>query len=329
MWLCKKTSVAVHNGTFHADDVCAVATLSLLFEGPDMLNKKIHIIRTRDVAILDKVDYVADVGAVYDPEKNRFDHHQAGGAGARPNGIPYASFGLVWKKFGAQVCEKICPPTGENSNGNKVAGHEIAARLDEVIVQAIDAPDNGVSLSTEKIAGAKSYDFHAALFSFNPTWIESDANKHANKDVAFFEAVTIAKKIIVREIERAYASFIAANQVESAYQNATDKRLIILEKGYPWARTLLAYAEPLFVVSPSDTGATITWHVRGVPQSEGSFEVKKPLPVAWAGKNGEEFQRISGVPDAIFAHKNLFLAGAQSREGAIALAQKAIHTLES
>ena len=32
--------------------------------------------RTRDPALLDTCDIVVDVGGVYDPAKNRFDHHQ-------------------------------------------------------------------------------------------------------------------------------------------------------------------------------------------------------------------------------------------------------------
>lgn len=34
------------------------------------------ITRTRDYAVLDTMDVVVDVGGVYDPEKNRYDHHQ-------------------------------------------------------------------------------------------------------------------------------------------------------------------------------------------------------------------------------------------------------------
>ena len=48
------------------------------------------------------------------------------------------------------------------------------------------------------------------------------------------------------------------------------------------------------------------------------------LPESWAGKDGEELQKITGVPDAIFCHNKRFMASAGSREGAIALAQKAI-----
>ncbi|MCE9517420.1 MYG1 family protein [Candidatus Nomurabacteria bacterium] len=94
----KKKILVTHNGTFHADDVFATATLSLLLDG------NIKVIRTRDPKIIASADYVYDVGGEYNLYKNLFDHHQKGGAGKRENGIPYAAFGLVWKSYGAAIC---------------------------------------------------------------------------------------------------------------------------------------------------------------------------------------------------------------------------------
>ena len=91
-----------HNGSFHADDIFACATLSLVLE---RAGEKFEVFRTRDEEIIKTGDYVFDVGGIYDADKNRFDHHQIGGAGKRENGIEYSSFGLVWKKFGKSICE--------------------------------------------------------------------------------------------------------------------------------------------------------------------------------------------------------------------------------
>ena len=44
--------------------------------------------------------------------------------------IEYACFGLVWQKFGQEICE----------------GEEIADMLDKKLVSPIDAGDNGVEL---------------------------------------------------------------------------------------------------------------------------------------------------------------------------------------
>ena len=82
--LGKKTKKLVtHNGSFHSDDVFACAALILLLEKK---GEKFKIIRTRDEEVIKKGDYVFDVGSVYDGAKNRFDHHQVGGAGKRSGG---------------------------------------------------------------------------------------------------------------------------------------------------------------------------------------------------------------------------------------------------
>ena len=90
------TVVATHPGNFHADDVFAVAVLGLV-HGP------LEIVRTRDEAALAAADFRVDIGWRSDPATGDFDHHQRGGAGERPNGIRYASFGLVWRAFGARL----------------------------------------------------------------------------------------------------------------------------------------------------------------------------------------------------------------------------------
>jgi uncharacterized UPF0160 family protein len=99
----KKIRIVTHDGNFHADDVFACATLSLWAkkQGYDCV-----ITRTREAHIVAKADIVVDVGMEYDPQRGRFDHHQRGGAGTHENGVPYASFGLVWKHYASFICGK-------------------------------------------------------------------------------------------------------------------------------------------------------------------------------------------------------------------------------
>src|SRR5919107_2835519 len=88
--------VATHPGTFHADDVFAIATLRLALGD-------VAVVRTRDEAELRAADVRVDVGGRDDPATGDYDHHQRGGAGERANGIRYASFGLVWREHGADL----------------------------------------------------------------------------------------------------------------------------------------------------------------------------------------------------------------------------------
>lgn len=293
----KSKTVVTHDGSFHTDDVFACATLELVYG-------KIKVIRTRDAEYIATADIVVDVGGEYDPSRNRFDHHQIGGAGVRENGIPYASFGLVWKEYGARVSGSL----------------EIATKIDQMLVQPIDGPDNGVDVCKSVYDNISTYGIHSIISANLPTWKE----KNVDIDMQFAKAVTFAKELLAREIKRAHDTLEARVSVEAAYTNAPDKRLIVLDASYPWGEILAAYPEPLYVVSPRDNERG--WGIKCVRKGQFSFENRKDLPEAWAGLRDTELAALTGVPDAIFCHRNCFLAAAKSREGALRLAELALNS---
>ncbi len=294
-------TIVTHDGKFHADDVCAVAALSLVIDEP------INVVRTRDSEIIEKAEYVVDVGGVFDPEKNRFDHHQQGGAGVRKNMIPYAAFGLVWKTFG----EKLCGSSA------------VAELIDEGMVSPLDASDNGVDISIPKFENVSSYGIDSAINAFVSTWKEEDRDM----DAVFLELVSFVKALLARKIVSERAKEEAKEYVERAYNEATDKRIIVLEGPYPVRDFLAKHPEPLFFIRPRPSDEK--WSVETVRSNPQSFVNRKNLPTAWAGKKDNEMSEISGVEDAIFCHRGLFLAVAKSREGAIKLAQLAVDNQEN
>jgi uncharacterized UPF0160 family protein len=290
----KKKILVTHNATFHADDIFATATLSLLNDGA------VKVIRTRDEEWFKNGDYVYDVGGVYDPLINRFDHHQKGGAGKRENGIPYAAFGLVWKTYGETVCGSL----------------EVAVKLDEELVQAIDAHDNGLALFD--VTGAVGpYLIENVFSAFRPSWKEPE-----EFDAPFLELVEFAKKFLARKIKKERDALEARTFVKKAYEEAKDKRLIVLDGGYPFGDILMEYPEPLYVVWPRMN----VWRVGCIAKQKNSFENRKSLPEAWAGLKDEDMAKASGVPDATFCHNGRFLAVAKTKEGALALARLALES---
>jgi len=50
------------------------------------------------------------------------------------------------------------------------------------------------------------------------------------------------------------------------------------------------------------------------------------LPAEWAGLRDAELARVTGVADAVFCHRNRFMAVARTKEGAVALAKLALKT---
>lgn len=292
--------IITHNGHFHADDVFGVASLLLHFASE---GKEPKIIRTRDLVTIKTGDIVLDVGGEYDEERNRFDHHQIGGAGERVNGVPYASFGLIWKKFGPTIC------------GNQ---QEVSDLVDKNLVQFIDAADNGKGQLKPFTAQTLPYTIDKATDIFNPDW----RDERQDFDGWFFQAVGFAAGVLKREIEFAKAILESRQAVEVAYQNATDKRIIVLDKEYQWEEIISKYPEPLFVIAPRlGEGDKIVWRVGAVRNSSEDFINRCDFPVNWAGKRNEELIDVTGVADALFCHNERFVVYAKSREGAIELAK--------
>jgi len=298
----RPTRIATHSGSFHPDDLLSVATLRILLKKRGAC--RVKVVRTREQAEIAKADFVVDVGGEYDPARRRFDHHQASGAGARANGIPYASFGLVWQTFGAELC----------------GSEKCAAAIDSELVQLVDAVDNGVEICSSVIQEVHPYTFGYALSSFLPSWKEL-ADGRVTADQAFAKALVFAEAVLAREIARTKDAEEGRVNVEKAYQAAPDKRVVVLDHSYVWGDVLRAYSEPLYVIYPQGGDK---WHVKAVRNDPNSFKNRKDLPVAWAGKRDAEFAQLTGVSDALFCHKNLFLAVAGSLEGAKKLAKLAI-----
>jgi len=296
--MARSLKLATHNGSFHTDDVFAAACLSIYLE---KRGETFNIIRTRDEEITKNADYVFDVGGIYDELKNRFDHHQVGGAGKRENGIEYSSFGLVWKKIGLELCE------------NKKAADIVEKKL----VMPVDSADNGFDLITNNYE-VSPYFIQQAFFSMVPTWRE----ENITKDEMFFKSVEIAKQILVREIIHAKDAIVAEKLVIDIYHNTQDKRIIVLDKNYPFEHILCNFSEPLFVIYPRSNDNT--WGVKAVRNDPKTFKNRKDLPQSWGGLRDEELQKVTGVGDAVFCHRGLFMAVAKSKEGAMKLAKLAL-----
>lgn len=302
--LKENKKLVTHNGSFHADDVFACATLCLMLEREGGAYK---IIRTRDENIINEADFVFDVGGTLDEEKNRFDHHQKGGAGRRENGIEYSSFGLIWKKF-----------------GDKITNSKIATKiLDERLVQIIDAIDNGINISSPVITNVYVYGIYDIVTAFHPSYKE----ENPNFDDAFLEAVDFAKRLLIKEIEKAQDQESIQTYVSSCVEKKDkESKILILDEYVPRVEIeieMVKYPDILYVVALGKINSEL-WRVLATRDNMHSFETRKKLPESWAGLKDKEFEKVSGIEGAIFCHRALFMAVANSRIGAIKLAEIAL-----
>ncbi len=294
--------LATHNGNFHTDDVFAIALLLELYPSAE-------VIRTRDQNILDTADIVVDVGRVYDPSKQRFDHHQKE-AGVRPNGIVYSGFGLVWKHYGLTFCDN-----------NKA----VWQRIDTKLVQHIDANDNGQKTYTVDSTGVEPFTIDNLVSAFNPSGFdETEDNTH---DERFSDMVKWALTVLV-QLRKKEADTVAAEKLfKKLYATTPDERYIVLDRHLPFNAVLHEYPKLLYAVFPY--AANGSWMLEAVRKDPNQFGPRAPLPQAWRGKDEAELVRLTGVSDITFCHATGFLCSCRSKEGAIALLNVLLQTQSS
>ena len=282
---------STHDGRFHADEIFALAVLNLFY--PDL-----DILRSRDKNIYKNADIIVDVGHVYDPDRLIFDHHQRSFTLKRKSGIPYASFGLVWKQYGKSLC----------------GSSQIDKYIDSLIVQAIDADDNGIEIYKTKIEGVGFHTLSDIIESFVPRYVDDDKVK-----IGFDRALNFATSYMKRQIKLAKELFeVALPNIRKTIQDAEDPRILIFDKfDKTWLNFIAGESEEaLFAIFPTHRK---TWAIRSVPKKGQRFEYSKLLPAEWGGRQ-KDFADISEVQDALYCHNGCFLAEADSLEGAGKLA---------
>jgi uncharacterized UPF0160 family protein len=288
-----------HNGSFHPDDVFAVATIKLFLS-----NNEVEILRTRDSNIIESGDFVVDVGGKYDGKKF-FDHHQIGGAGIRENGVPFASFGLTWKHFGEKICGL----------------REVADSVDKRFVQFVDLVDSGVGEIKPFFKNILPFTVTDVITVFNQ---ERNFNEDDDR-LVFLEALSFAERILVNEIKWVVKKTKDEKDIIDIYNRSSIKNILIFEKNYSWEDILKDFKEVLFVVEPEDDRVSNgNWKIKCVRDNPNSFVNRKDLPKEWSGLRDGKLAEISGVEGAIFCHNARFMAINRTKEGAVKMAQKAL-----
>lgn len=268
--------ILTHAGCFHADDTFSTALLCLIL-GKEFVVKQLK----RVYQIPEGFE-----GLVYDIGGGEFDHHQKDNE-IRGNGIPYASFGKLWRALGLLVL-----PT-----------QKAVDAFDEKFVQVIDSADNGIE------DNPLSYAIHC----MNATWREKE-------DISlFWQAVDLAACILDRELKHVLDRLAAEEIIVDALEQAVNPEIIVFDRYVP-SMDYLTRADSekakraKFVVFPSNRGG---WNIQGIPIAPESFVTRVPFPEKWLGNPNTEL----GMS---FCHPGNFLAVAKTKEQAIRVAEVAL-----
>ena len=218
-----------HAGSFHADDVFSAAFLHIVV--PNMEFKRVLEV---------PLDFS---GIVFDIGMGEFDHHMKDNE-CRANGIPYASFGKLWRAFAPILY-----------------GEKIYQKLDKTFIEKLDLSDN-----------TGTYDSLCfAIEALNPL------DRKATGDKEFLEAMQFAAKILQNKIEKEQQNLEEEKFVMQIYNSIEDKRIVILPK-YASFHDLLPNTQAIYVIYPSKRGG---YNAQAITKNVDTTENKKPFPKEW------------------------------------------------
>jgi len=318
--------IGTHDGSFHGDEVLACSILKML---PTYANAA--ILRTRDALQLSKCDIVVDVGATYEPEKHRYDHHQREFKDVMSElefKTKLSSAGLVYRHFGKEFVALV---VGQSSE----AVDSIYRKAYKSFMEEIDGNDNGVE-SFE--GGVRNYEVNTTLpgrvAKLNPDWNEARSDPLLNSRFAY--ALTMAGTEFASTIDGYNQSWWPARAVVAAAMDAAEavhpsRQILVLEQYVPLESHLYeleaekgAVGIAKYVLWPEGPDSNAKWRIKAVAESAGSFTSRLKLPEAWRGLRDAELSEKSGIDGGVFVHAGGFIGGNATRDGVKRMALKAI-----
>jgi len=313
--------IGTHNGTFHCDEALACFLLRVL-------HPKAEIVRTRDLKILNSLPIIVDVGATYEPEKGRFDHHQKGFEHTfdDKHKTKLSSAGLIYKHFGLEVIRKLTNCSDEQC---KI----IYQKVYDGFIEALDGIDNGINqyACEHKPRYSINTDLSARVGRLNPSWNESGVDIQDR----FHEAMALAGAEFTESVMWLAKSWFPARDIvkrslEKRFAVHSSGEIMKLDQYTVWKRHLLELEleaetkveKPIKYVLYADENKS--WRVQAVGVGEDSFDSRLPLPEAWRGLRDEELSKLSGIPGCVFVHASGFIGGHANEAGALKMATTAL-----
>lgn len=323
--------IGTHNGYFHADEVLAVRMLKFIED------KKIEIIRTRNQELLDSCNIVVDVGKVYDPDTNRYDHHQTSCTETfeESSDIPLSSAGLIYKHFGKLFIQEFFEKKLDSEFRTKVENttkpdfetfkqeyfDKVYREFYYRFIREIDANDNGVSSVKPTHSKPEIYNYPVYLVhGITISKLNSDEPSNDEKQlVQFKKAMQITwwyLSIHLKSIFHYQYSFIVdRTKIRNYYENRPHSAIIILKEKCPTWRQHLKYLdqknEIVFSIYP-----------RKPDNSEWGFSTMNPPGQRFTNivdliEENKMKELLTFPRELVFVHKNLFCGSATNLSTAI------------
>lgn len=296
--------IGTHDGSFHADEVLAIAILTSIFPNH-------HIIRTRDPDTLSWVDCVVDVGGIYDHSNRRYDHHMPNPPQNR-GGHVYSSAGLIWRHYSQVYLSAIGVPKRFAFEGNVI---DLASAVDRQMrlqwIEPIDRNDNGMTHELTPIS--------VVVQAMRPT---DPLKSKTTFDKAFLETVSMVAHLFKRSCFHAVDHAIAQTKhLISEKRFLHDGAIVVCDHPVPSYRQY-ATTDAHFVVHPSlqCEGLDNNYVLRPVP-NQNSKDPKTSVPKTLLGARRDMIETLTKIEGVSYVHHNGYLILADSEQAAIQFAE--------
>ncbi|CAI9093396.1 OLC1v1028894C2 [Oldenlandia corymbosa var. corymbosa] len=319
--------VGTHHGSFHCDEAlgCFMIRLTNKFANAD-------IVRTRDPQVLDTLDAVLDVGGVYDPSRDRYDHHQKGFEEVFGHGFntKLSSAGLVYKHFGKEIIARELNVDEEHPDVQR-----LFLAVYKSFMEAIDAIDNGINQYDTDLPARYVNNTHLSsrVGRLNLDWTDPEQSPEKENE-AFGRAMALAGSEFMDSVRFHTRSWLPARSIVMdclAERKAIDPsgEIMVLKRFCPWKLHLFELEEEMKIDPPIkyvlyEDDRSKGWRVQAVAVSPDKFESRKALPAQWRGLRDDELSNLSGIPGGVFVHMSGFIGGNKTYDGALAMAKAAL-----
>ncbi len=287
--------IITHNGQFHADEVLAFTILNYVFEN-------CILERTRDQKIIEEGDIIIDVGKIYDPVNNKFDHHQEGCNELfyEKSNIPMSSVGMVYKKYGKSYLNKLLSIESSIDYIDDNLYNEVY----ENIIKEVDAIDNGINNTFNKFSINTGISRIITRFNYKDVFDEEEQKKQ------FYNASKYAQNVLEIIATDLHSKNIIFNDEYEKMKNiieSTKKNYIIVNFDcINWYKCINQY------YIDNDNKNKIDWIIY---KDDKNWRIRTIFRDSKKLKN-EEFIRnnMKNAEDLIFVHKSNFLASAKTKD---------------
>lgn len=327
--------IGTHSGGFQADEALGCW---MLHQMPEYAGAK--IVRSRDPAELDKCDIVIDVGGVYDLARLRFDHHQRGffetvdgevGKATGPESATgrwktkLSASGLIYKHYGRGIIAWLA---GLDEADTEAVWAEVYVQL----MEGVDAIDNGIEVADGPLRYKEGSCLSSRVGRLNPLWNEQ--SDHDEQCRRFTQAYTLCGEQfleVLGDIVRGWlpARCKVAEAIAQRAQVLPSGEVIQLESGgLPWRDVLYGLERDAgiegvikFVLFVDSSGMH---RIQAVTKEGTLFTNRLSLPEPWRGLRDAELVAAAGIAGCKFVHATGFIGGADSFEGVLEMANRAL-----